>query len=120
MKSVFIASSRKFYDETEKLVNGLKSERISTSTAGTWDKSKPDNLKDEKKAILEAFKQIDKKEIIYIYAKEGYIGKTVSMEIAYAHARNKTIISSEKVQELSAQALISKVLTPKELMIYCK
>lgn len=120
MKSVFIASSRKFYDETEKLVNGLKSERIPTSTAGTWDKSKTDNLKDEKKALLEAFKQIDKKEVIYVYAKEGYIGKTVAMEISYAYARKKIIISSEKVQELSAQALISKVLTPKELTIYCK
>jgi len=120
MKSVFIAGSRKFFDKMEDLVKGCKKNKINVKTAGFWDSSLKDTLKNEKKALLSAFKKIDNSEVVYIFAIEGYVGKTVAMEIAYSYSKNKKIISSEKIKELSCQALISKVMKPDELIKYCK
>jgi len=37
MKSVFVAGSRKFYEEIEALVRQLKANKIKAATAGKWD-----------------------------------------------------------------------------------
>lgn len=119
MKSVFMAGSRKFYKEIENLVKELKKCKVKVDIAGNWDNSKEDSLNSEKKALLSAFRKIDKFDIMYIYSDKGYIGKTVAMEIAYAYSKNKEIISSHKIEELSAQALVSLTLKPKKLISYC-
>jgi hypothetical protein len=77
-------------------------------------------LESEKTALLRAFQIIDGFDITYIYSREGYIGKTTAMEIAYAHARKKELISSHKIEDFSAQALVSKVMVPDELIKHCK
>ncbi len=120
MKSIFIASSRKFQTEVNALIKKLIQSQIKVFTAGKWNKSQKDTPQSEKKALITAFKTIDNSDILYIYAKKGYIGKTVAMEIAYAYSKNKTIISSEKIDELSAQALVHKIISHDELMKYCK
>lgn len=119
-RKVFIVGSRKFYDDIERLVEELEDNKIKVATAGKWDKLKDDTLETEKTALLKAFEIIDKSEVVYIIAFEGYVGKSGVMEMAYAYARNKKLISSEKIEELSAQALISKVMNSKELIKYCK
>jgi hypothetical protein len=120
MKSVFIAGSRKFYEEIESLVKQFQDNKIKVSTAGEWDSTQKDTLENEKRALLNAFQKINESEICYIYSKEGYIGKTVAMEIAYAYAKKKELISSCEIEELSAQALISKIMNSKELIKHCK
>ena len=120
MKSIFLAGSRKFFDELETIKKNLKKENIRVETAGKWDKNTPDTLESEKNALLRAFKMIDESDILYVIAKDGYVGKTVCMEIAYAYAKNKEIISSNEINEYSAKALITKIKTPKELIEYCK
>ncbi len=119
MKSVFIAGSRKFYSEIENLVQLLKSKGIEAKTAGKWESSQQDTLESEKSALLRAFHVIENSDLVYIYSKGGYIGKTVALEIAYSYARNKTIISSETIEDFSAHALVSSILTPENLAEYC-
>ena len=120
MKSVFIAGSRKFYEEIEKLVQRLKHNKIKVATAGKWDNKQKDTLESEKTALLNAFQKIDEFDICYIYSQDGYVGKTVAMEIAYAYAKGKELISSHKIEEFSAQALISKIMNSEELIKHCK
>ena len=120
MKSVFIAGSRKFYEEIEKLVHQLRDNQIKVATAGKWDNTQEDTLESEKRALLNAFQRIDEFDIVYIYSKNGYIGKTVAMEIAYAYAKNKELISSHKIDGFSAQALISKIMNTEELIEFCR
>ena len=120
MKSVYIGGSRKFFNELEKLVQILNNVDIKVATAGKWDKNQKDTFESEKNALLRAFKEIDDADITYIFASKGYIGKTVAMEIAYAFARNKEIISSNEIEEFSARALISKIVSPEKLIEYCK
>jgi len=120
MKSVFIAGSRKFYDEIQMVVKTLTENKIIITTAGNWDKTKEDTTESEKKALLKAFEEIDNIDIVYILANEGHIGKTVAMEIAYGFAKNKEVISSSNITDLSAQALISKIIEPENLLSYCQ
>ena len=120
MKSVYIAGSRKFFDEIVKLVQTLKNANIKVATAGKWDKNQKDTFESEKNALLRAFKEMDNADITYIFASERYIGKTVAMEIAYAFAKNKELISSNEIEEFSARALISKIINPEKLIEYCK
>jgi hypothetical protein len=120
MKSVFVAGSRKFHKEIQTLLENLKENHITAYVAGRWDESKADTLENERKRLLSAFERIEKTDICYVYSKEGYIGKTVAMEIAFAFSRKKEIISSEDISELSAQALITRTMNGKELIDYCK
>jgi hypothetical protein len=115
MKSVFIAGSRKFYSEMEELVLRLENEGIRTQTAGKPKGPEKDTPASERKALLDAFRRIDDSDCVYVYAKSGYVGKAVSMEIAYAYARKKPVVSSEEITELSARALVSKVVPPSRL-----
>ena len=98
----------------------LKKSSIKADISGEWDSSQEDTLDSEIGALLNAFKKIDKYDIIYIFLKKGYIGKTVAMEISYAYAKNKEIISSEEIEELSARGLVSQILDEKNIISYCK
>ena len=120
MKSVFIAGSRKFFPEIEQLVQLLKQSNIQVATSGKWDSTQEDTFESEKDALLRAFKEINNSDIIYILANKGYVGKTVAMEIAYAYAKNKTIISSQEIEEFSARSLINNILNKEQLIQFCK
>ncbi len=116
MKKIFLAGSRKFFGEIQELAASLKEKGVGVELGRNWDQSAEDTLKTEREALMTAFQKIDKADILYVYSKDGYIGKTVAMEIAYAFAREKEIISSQKIAELSAQALVSKVVEPEKLL----
>ncbi|MEK6847451.1 MAG: hypothetical protein AABY16_04765 [Nanoarchaeota archaeon] len=113
---IFIAGSRKFHNEIQNMCKELNKKGIKASTAGEWNPKEKDTFQSEKKALLKAFNKIDNSNIVYIYAKDGYVGKTVAMEIAYAYAKNKRIISSEEIKEFSAKALISKAQSHDKLI----
>ena len=120
MKSVFIAASRKFYGDVEKLVCLLRDNGIRAETAGKVIPDQRDTPESEKGALLSAFEKIADSEVVYILTNDGYVGKTVAMEIAYAYAKKKEIISSDEIEELSARALIDKIMKPEELVEYAK
>lgn len=118
MKYVFIAGSRKFSYDIEKLVRELEGSGIVVSTAGKSNVA--DTPESEKAALLMAFRRIDASDVCYVYSKEGYVGRTVAMEIAYAYARKKEILSSEEIGEFSARALVSGIIASENLAEYCK
>ena len=118
MKSLYIAGSRKFFDDIEKLAelcvgNDIK---VSTPKKGFDDAG----FEGEKEALFRAFELIDIAEVVFVFAKGGYVGKTVAMEISYAYARNKEIISLEEIEEFSARAIVNKVMNAEELIEYVK
>ena len=117
MKSVFIIGSRKFYTQIENLVQLFKGNKIDASTANKYHliDDTPDS---EKTAILGAFRKIDKSNVCYVYTKNGYVGETTMIEITYAYAKGIELISSCELEGFSIQALISKIMAPKELIGY--
>ncbi len=119
MKSVFIAGSRKFFGNATNLVELCKKNKIKVATAGKLAVSS-DTLKSEKAALLRAFKRIEKSDVLYVVADVGHVGKTVAMEVAYAFSKKKEIISSERIEDFSVRALVSKVMSQKELIKFAK
>jgi hypothetical protein len=119
MKSVFVACSRKFFNGGEEVIRLCRDNGIRAANAGKLP-DHDDTFESEKSALIEAFRRIDSSEILYVVARNGYIGKTVAIEIAYAFAKGKEIVSSEELEELSARSLISGVMKPGELIEHIK
>ncbi|MFH0714866.1 MAG: hypothetical protein V1847_03750 [Candidatus Diapherotrites archaeon] len=119
MKAVFVAGSRKFFQEVEDLVKELRAQGIRAETAGK-SLAAEENLESERKELEQAFARIDSSDVLYVFSRAGYIGKRVSLEIAYAFAKKKEILCSEEISELSARALVSKIVSPSELPSYLK
>jgi nucleoside 2-deoxyribosyltransferase len=114
MKTIFIAGSRKFSFDILSLVDKLTNLGC---TALTPQKEKIESdAEGERQALLLAFKQIDESDFVYVYAKDGYIGKTVAIEMGYAFAKGKKIIASELLKEFSAQALVSEIKDEETLL----
>lgn len=120
MKSVFVASSRRFYD----LVKEIKSSLDKLNVKGYYPYFElgngfVENDEDKKKQVtLKHFPEIDEIDVFYIVAKDGYVGCSVIIEMTYAYAKGKEIISSEPINELAARALVSKVMSPEGFVNY--
>lgn len=120
MKSVFVASSRKYYDK----IKEIKTKLDDLGIKGHYpyfdyhNESVENNEEIKKKLTLNHFPEIDEIDILYVYAKDGYVGYSVTIEITYAYARGKEIISSEPIKELAVKALVSKVMAPEEFINY--
>ena len=120
MKKVFVASSRKFYGEVKKLKKKLDAKEI----IGFYpyfefddeEVERDDKLK--QKLTLKHFPEIDRADVLYIFAKNGYAGISVAIETAYAFAKSKEIISSEPLAEFALRALVSKIMNPDEFVKY--
>jgi len=120
MKSVFVAGSRrKSYRKINDLVQLLNDSGISATTAGKSEDVCNDTKESEQNSLLNAFRKIDESDVCYVFSTDGYIGRTVSVEIAYAHAKEKELISSEKLGIISTSVPISKVMNSEELIKYC-
>lgn len=76
--------------------------------------------KAESRGVLGCLKKIDDADVVYIVNPEGYMGKSVSVDIGYAYAKNKSIYVMRRVKDPPVMALISGVLSPKALIGFLK
>jgi hypothetical protein len=74
----------------------------------------------DSRGILGCFKKIDGADVVYIVNPEGYIGKSVSVDIGYAYAKNKSIYVMHQVDDLPVMDLVNGVLSPKALIEFLK
>jgi len=133
MKSVCICSSFKFYEKVLDLEKRLKDEGIKCLIPVPSKKyrkhDKPsefidnfdqipeeDKLEEAKRMALKHFERIDNADIVYIITQNGYVGKSVSMEVGYAHAKGKPIYSSGKLEDYAVMSLVDKILSEDELI----
>lgn len=64
---------------------------------------------------LEHFYSIDNSQAFYVICPEGYVGALVSVEIAYAKAKNIKIIFSKTPSNLGLQVLADEYSPLEEL-----
>ena len=114
MPTVFLAGSRRFTAEIEQAQAAFRRAGVTALTAG---KTTEDTLASERAALLRAFTRIGGADAVYVVT-DGYAGKTVCMEIAYAWARGKPIYSSAELEELSARGLVERVMKAEELSLH--
>ena len=106
MKRMYVCGSFRFTREIEELENRLKQENIEYQISKKMDS----------RGILGCLKKIDDADVVYIVNPGGYIGKSGSVDIGYAYARNKSIYAMHSVDDPPVMDLISGVLSPKALI----
>jgi nucleoside 2-deoxyribosyltransferase len=110
MKRLYVCGSFRFIREMEKLERKLKEENIKYQMSKKMDR----------RGILGCLKKIDDADVVYIVNPEGYIGKSVAVDIGYAYAKNKPMYVMHPVDDPPVMDLIDNVLSPEALIGFLK
>jgi hypothetical protein len=105
MKKLYVCGSYKFEREMDNLASKLAERSVA------YEISKKNN-----RGILGCLSKIDDSDVVYIVNPEGYVGKSVSVDIGYAYAKNKRIYAMCPVTDPPVAGLISGVVTPDALI----
>jgi len=110
MKRLYVCGSFRFIREMEALEHMLKEENIQFQISKEMDR----------RGILGCLKKVDDADVIYVVNPQGYIGKSVSIDIGCAYAKNKSIYVMHPVDDPPLMDLINGVLSPKALVDFLK
>jgi len=110
MKRLYVCGSFRFVPELERIARRLKEQNIPYQTSKKRSKS----------GILGCLKKIDQADVIYVVNPEGYIGKSVSLDVGYAYAKNKSIVVMHPVDDPPLADLIDHILPPEALIEYLR
>ncbi len=72
------------------------------------------------RGILGCLEKVDKADVVYVVDPDGYVGKSVSVDLGYAYAKNKPIYVMHPVGDPPIMNMISRVLSFKELIDFLK
>jgi hypothetical protein len=104
MKSVCIIGSFRFLKEMLDFQDRLRKENIECFGPR------------KERSILNCFDKIDKADVVYVVDPNGYVGNSVSADMGYAYAKNKSIYASDPINDLPLMDLVSGVLSIEELI----
>jgi len=110
MKRLYVCGSFRFLREMQELESKLKEKNIQYQ----MPKKKGSH------GILGCLKKIDEADVVYVVNPEGYVGKSVCVDIGYAFARDKPIYVMHPVDDPSLMNLINDVLSFEELITLLK
>jgi hypothetical protein len=116
--TIFVATSKRFYEEAIQLVRRLKDCGVTVHHPYfNLDPSAVDADPEFKSQVtLQHFPEIDESEIIYALLPGGYIGCSVTIEVTYAYANGKKIIVSEQPSEFAVRPMISEVCSMEQFL----
>lgn len=106
MKRLYVCGSFRFTREMEELEARLKEENVEYQISKRMGS----------RGILECLKKIDDADVVYTVNPEGYVGKSGSVDIGYAYAKNKSIYVMHRVDDPPVMDLVNAVLSPKALI----
>ena len=116
--TIFVATSKRFYGEAEQLVERIKACGLMVHHPYfNLDPAEVDADPDFKSRVtLQHFPEIDDADLFYALLPDGYIGCSVTIELAYAYAKGKEIVVSEAPSEFAVRALISEISSPDQFI----
>lgn len=106
MKRLYVCGSFRFLREMERLERRLKKEGIDYQMSKKMDG----------RGIQGCLKNIDDADVVYVVNPEGYVGKSVCVDIGYARAKNKPTYVLYPVDDPPMMDMISGVLSPEALI----
>jgi hypothetical protein len=110
MKRVYVCGSFKFTDKIREL------EELLIAAGVEFEMSKsPDP-----RGTLGCLEKIDQADVVYVVNPDGYVGKSVSVDIGYAYARNKPIYLMHPTDDPPIVDLVNGVLTFERLVDFVK
>lgn len=93
-------------DKIEELETKLRKENIECVVSKTIDA----------RGILSCLEKIDEADVVYVVDPEGYVGKSVCLDIGYAYARNKQIFVMHSVDDPPLMKLTDGTLSFEEIV----
>ncbi len=106
VKKLYVCGSFRFQCEKDDLKRKLQEKDIACSVAKSKDIH----------GILACLRRIDDSDVIYIVNPDGYVGKSVSVDIGYAYAKNKRIYAMRPIDDPPVENLVSGIMTPDALI----
>jgi nucleoside 2-deoxyribosyltransferase len=106
MKRLYVCGSFKFLREIEELERKLKEKGIEYET------SKRKN----NRGILGCLEKVADADVVYVVNPRGYVGKSVSVDLGYAYAKDKPIYVMNRVDDPPIMNLTNGVLSPEALI----
>jgi hypothetical protein len=104
MKRVYVCGSFRFLDKIEELEKRLRKENIECVVSKTRDA----------RGFLGCLEKIDDADVVYVVNPEGYVGKSVCLDIGYAYAKNKQIFVMNSVDDPPLMELTDGTLSFEE------
>ena len=116
--TVFVATSKRFYEEAMELVNRLKNAGVKVyHPYFHLDPTEVDaDAELKSKVTSEHFPEIEESDIFYALLPGGYIGCSVTIELTYAYARGKKILVSEAPEEFAVRSMVSDICSPQQFI----
>jgi hypothetical protein len=106
LKKLYVCGSFRFRREMEYLGHKLGEKNIAYEMLESKDS----------RGILGCLRKINDSEVVYVVNPDGYVGKSVSVDIGYAYAKNKRVYVMHTIDDPPVANLISGVMTPDELI----
>jgi nucleoside 2-deoxyribosyltransferase len=110
MKMLYVCGSFKFIRNMNELEGKLKEENIRfmmTKKKGSH-------------GIVGCLKKIDKADVVYVVNPDGYVGKSVCVDVGYAYAKSKPIYVMYPIDEPQLMGMVKGVLSFEELISFLK
>jgi nucleoside 2-deoxyribosyltransferase len=109
---VTICSSSKFYDQVERLADGLaaKGVEVFTPRFDFSEAAREVSDHDKRWLTLEFLGKIERSTAVYVVAEGGYTGTSVCIEIGYAKALGLPIYLSAPPTEAAVAALATEIV----------
>jgi len=116
--TIFVATSKRFYEEAARIVKRIKACDVMVHHPYFHlDPTAVDADPDYKSRVtLQHFPEIDDCDVFYALLPGGYIGCSVTIELAYAYAKDKEIVVSEAPTEFAVRALVSEISSPDQFL----
>jgi hypothetical protein len=106
LKKLYLCGSFRFQREMEHIAHKLGEKNIAYQMPDSKDN----------RGILGCLRKIDDSDVVYIVNPGGYVGKSVSVDIGYAYAKNKRVYAMCPIVDPPVANLIDGVMTPDTLV----
>jgi len=106
MKKLYVCGSFRFVSEMNELEQKLREEKIEFQMP-----KKIDN-----RGILGCLRKIDEADVVYVVNPEGYVGRSVCVDVGYAYAKGKPIYVLSPIDDPPVMNMVKGVLSFEELI----
>jgi nucleoside 2-deoxyribosyltransferase len=110
MKILYVCGSFKFIRRMNELERKLKKANIEF----TMPKKK------SSRGIIGCLEKIDEADVVYVVNPNGYVGRSVCIDIGYAYAKGKPIYAMHAIVDPQVMSMVKGTLSFEELINFLK
>ena len=107
---LYVCGSFRFMQQINELEQKLEKENIDLEIP---------NIK-QNHGILNCLEKIDDADVVYVVNPDGYVGKSVCVDMGYAYAKGKPIYVMHSIDDPLLMKMVKRVLSFEELTNFLK